>query len=332
MSADHLIINDQAIPRGEARTVHLHLAKMYDTTELAMPVRVIRGLETGPTIFVSGAIHGDEIVGPEVIRRLLMSPKLKQIRGTLIAVPIVNVFGYNARSRFLPDGRDLNRVFPGSRRGSLAARIASRFMAEIVAKADLGIDIHSAPQHRFNLPQIRANLDDAETLRLAKNFGTPVLLNSKLRDGSMREAADKAGIRLLLFEGGEGLRHDNQVIKLALRGIWRTMVELNMLPRTVVKKGRSKPFVARGSHWIRSPQSGSLRTLKSLGAFVSEGTKLATINDAMGTSRIVVRARSAGIIIGESRLPLVNKGDALFHIATIRPQLAAQFEDQTAIW
>jgi hypothetical protein len=306
---------------GETKSFYLELARLYDFTELAMPVRVVRGRQAGPTMFVSGAIHGDEIIGPEIIRRLISDRRLKQLQGTLIAVPIVNVFGYNQRSRYLPDRRDLNRSFPGSPNGSLTARVAHLFFEKIVRHCDYGIDLHSGSQHRSNLPQIRACLDHAETQRLARAFGVPVILNAKLRDGSLREAAEDIGIPVLLFEGGEGLRYEEGIVRQGLEGVFSVMAATGMVPddhsrQHQRRQHRHPAYIAKSSYWVRAPESGALRYYRRLGAKVPKAARLGMISDVFGQHRVSVRAPSSGIIIGRNNLPLVNQGDALFHVAT----------------
>lgn len=319
---DGFTIGEEEVKRGETKTIYLSLARLFDFTELKMPVRIIRGKLPGPTLFVSGGIHGDEVIGPEIVRRLLHNRRLKDIKGTLIAVPIVNVFGYNTMSRYLPDRRDLNRSFPGSKNGSLAARIANIFVEEILKKCDVGIDLHSGSYHRTNLPQIRANLDDQETERLAKAFEAPVILNSQLRDGSLRETANELGVKMLLFEAGEGLRIDESMIRLATKGILQVMESIGMLKRKTAREPKPSQ-IAKSSYWLRAPQSGSFRVIKNIGTLVQDGTRLALITDSFGENRISVFSKSQGIVIGQNRLPVVNKGDALFHIAT--------FEDFDAV-
>ena len=182
--SDLFAIGGKSIPRRSRALIELPLPPLYTHTPLKLPVHILRGAKDGPRLFVSAALHGDELNGTEIIRRLLKQPGLKRLRGTLVAVPIVNIYGLLNHSRYLPDRRDLNRSFPGSSKGSLAARLANLFMTEIVDKCTHGIDLHTGAIHRSNLPQIRANLDDPETARLAESFGVPVLLNSNTRDGS----------------------------------------------------------------------------------------------------------------------------------------------------
>jgi hypothetical protein len=314
-----LFIGGVSIPPGKRKQIELPVAKLFDYTEMRIPVEVIRGKEDGPTLFISAAIHGDEINGVEVIKRLLARKKtLARIKGTLIAVPIVNVFGFNNNVRYLPDRRDLNRCFPGSDTGSLAGQIAHIFMNEIVSKSTHGIDLHTAAINRDNLSQIRASLGSKETERLAMAFGVPVVINSDIRDGSLRQAAADKGIPMLLFEGGQALRYEEKIIKSALRGILSVMQSIGMIEgKAVSKKKREKEvFIAKSSHWIRAPHSGSLRAKKQIGSRVRKDELLGVLSNPFGRERIEVRAKKTGIIIGIATLPLVNNGDALFHIAT----------------
>jgi len=309
-------LGGEPVPSGTRRLIELQLPPLYINTPLTLPVHVLRGAKDGPCLFVSAGLHGDELNGTEIIRRLLKQPALKRLRGTLVAVPIVNVYGLIHHSRYLPDRRDLNRSFPGSERGSLAARIAHLFMTEIVQKCTHGIDLHTGAIHRTNLPQIRANLDDPETSKLAESFGVPVLLNSNLRDGSLREAAAEQGIPMLLYEAGEALRFDEVSIRAGVKGIIRVMRGLDMLPKSRARRQQtSEPFVARSSIWVRASASGLFRKVGTLGARVKRGELLGLIDDPVGGEEFQVTASATGIIIGCSQIPLVHEGEALFHIA-----------------
>ena len=308
-------INGVRIAPGERRTINLPIAKLYTHTSLAMPVQVLHGRQPGPQLFVSAAIHGDEINGVEVIRRLLRLPILERLRGTLVAIPIVNVHGFLDRSRYLPDRRDLNRSFPGSEQGSLASRIAHLFMSEIVARCQYGVDLHTGAIHRTNLPQIRANLDDEQTLHLAQAFAAPVLINANLRDGSLRQAALEQGVRMLLYEAGEALRFDEASIRGGVSGLLYVLRALRMLPRPLLRRKPLTPVVARSSSWVRAPESGVLRALVRLGARVERGDLLGVIADAFGEHEVPVVAPADGIIVGRTQLPLVHEGEALFHLA-----------------
>lgn len=318
-----ICINGVEIAAGKRLTVDMPVAKLYTHTSLAMPVHVVNGRQDGPRLFISGAIHGDELNGVEIIRRLLKLPVLKRLRGALIAIPIVNVHGFLERSRYLPDRRDLNRSFPGHESGSLASRVSHLFMEEIVAKCTHGIDLHTGGLHRDNLPQVRANLDDPETLKLAEAFGAPVLINANLRDGSLRQAAAEQGMPMLLYEAGEALRFDELSIRAGVNGIVEVMRVLGMLPPSRKKRQCLVPVVARASAWVRAPESGILRAMVSLGTQVEKNTLLGVVADPFGEQELEVRSPYKGIIVGRTNLPLVHEGEALFHIARFQKLDAA---------
>ena len=313
-------INRQKVLPGEERVVYLETARLFDFTEMKIPIKVIRGEVEGPTLFVSAGIHGNEINGVEIIKRLLQIKELKNIKGNLIAIPVVNVFGFNNQSRYLPDRRDLNRCFPGSKKGSLGSRLASLFMKEIVKKSQFGIDLHTGAIHRTNLPQIRAYIKDSNTKILAKAFGVPVIINSKLRDGSLRQAARDRGLPMLLYEAGEALRFDEGAIQRGLEGVLSVMREIDMLPKEVEEKNSSNQevFIALSSDWIRAPRSGILSINKCLGNRISEGSLLGYICDPLGVESEEIRSDREGIVIGHVTMPLVNRGDALFHVAQFK--------------
>lgn len=314
-----ITIHDVTVNPGESAVIDLPIAKLYTQSDVSIPVQVICGKRAGPKLFISAAIHGDELNGVEIVRRLFKHKELKKLSGTLIVIPIVNVFGIIQHSRYLPDRRDLNRSFPGSSSGSLAGRLAHIFLQQIVRQCDYGIDLHTGAIHRSNLPQIRANLDDPETKQLADAFSAPVVLNSNLRDGSLREAAAEHDVKVLLYEAGEALRFDELSIRAGVRGIIRVMRFLTMLPKR--KAGATKPvepFLARSSSWERAPASGILRSVAPLGARVTKGDLLGVISDPcdlLDPLEHEVTANYTGIIIGKTNIPLVNAGDALFHIA-----------------
>ena len=312
------------IPPGTRRTVDLPVSVLSDHTPVNMSAHVIHGAEDGPTLFVSAAIHGDEVIGVEIARRLLRSRQFSRLRGTLIVVPIVNTFGFLNHSRYLPDRRDLNRCFPGSEGGSLASRLAHLFMTEIVARSDLGIDLHSAAIHRTNLPQIRVSPKAQETLAYADAFGAPVVIRSGLRDGSLRKEAQKAGVDILLYEAGEGLRFDEQSARVGVAGILRVMHALDMIPEDGVPLAEGVPVRAADSVWERAPAGGLLRAYKTIGEMVEPGDVLGIVADPFGEEERELTASQTGLIIGRANLPIVNEGDALFHIATVNSATAEQ--------
>lgn len=308
-------IGGQVVKPGERALVSLKIPSLFDCTELSIPVHVIRGKVKGPTVFVSAAVHGDEINGVEVCRKLLKKNYLKKIKGTLLVIPIVNVFGFNSAIRYLPDRRDLNRSFPGNKKGSLASRMAHIFMSEVVSKCDYGIDLHTGAIHRSNLPQVRISLKGSKIKDLAKCFGTKVILDSKLRDGSLREAAYESGTPVLLFEGGQALRFERPVIEMALKGISSVLSKLEMIPE-VKRKKVIDPLIAKSSTWLRAKRSGVFSSSKKLGDHVSKGEIVGRISDLSSDTSYTLKSKYDGLIIGMSLLPLVNEGDALFNVAT----------------
>ncbi|MDH3713013.1 MAG: succinylglutamate desuccinylase/aspartoacylase family protein [Gammaproteobacteria bacterium] len=310
-----LTINGTTIRPGQRLTLDIPLPQLYTHTPMTMPAHVVCGKRDGPRLFVCAALHGDELNGVEIIRRVLQLRALQRLRGTLVAIPMVNVYGVIHHSRYLPDRRDLNRSFPGSERGSLASRLAELFMSEIVANCTHGIDLHTGAGHRANLPQVRGNLEDAQTASLAKLFGVPVLINSRIRDGSLREAAAECGIPMLVYEAGEALRFDELSIRPGVQGIVNVMRALGMLQRSRRKTPPREPFIANSSSWVRAPQSGILRTVVGLGARVSPQDHLGVVADPFGEEESEVRAQSGGIVIGRTNLPLVHEGEAVYHIA-----------------
>lgn len=318
MPGDSITIGGISIAPGKRRGLSLPAGILHTHVPVEMPVWVINGRRAGPRLFISAAIHGDELNGIEIIRRIRARP-LTDLRGTLLLVPVVNVFGLLHHARYLPDRRDLNRSFPGSERGSLAARLAHLFMSEIVARCTHGIDLHTGSVHRSNLPQIRAQLDDPATRALALAFGAPVVLDSRLRDGSLREAAAGKGIPTLIYEAGEALRFDEMSIRLGVAGIVEVMRQLGMLRGKARQRTRhAKPVIAESSHWVRAPEGGILRSAVTLGQRVSAGELLGLVSDPFGERDVAVNAAHAGIVIGRNSLPLVNEGDALFHVARVR--------------
>lgn len=320
-----LTIGGETVYPGERRQILLTAPKLYDFTDMKIPVAVIRGKEDGPTLFISAAIHGDEINGVDIVRRLLRHKALKQLCGTLITIPIVNVFGFNDKSRYLPDRRDLNRSFPGEEHGSLASQIAYIFRTEIVEKCTHGIDLHTGAIHRRNLPQIRADLSHPENLKLAKAFATPVILNASVRDGSLREMVKEKQIPMLLYEAGTALRFESKASKIGVDGILNVMRTIGMLPDAPKTKPQ-EVFIAKSSHWVRAPISGIFLARKKLGERVAKADVIGLITNPFGDHEYAILSPYEGVIIGNSLLPLANEGDALFHVATFEDANAVQDE------
>ncbi len=309
---------------GTRQTIDLPVSTMSDHTPVNMSVHVIHGKRAGPVMFVSAGIHGDEVIGVEIVRRLLRAENLASLRGTLLVVPIVNAFGFHNRSRYLPDRRDLNRCFPGSAKGSLASRMAQIFLDEVVSRCEFGIDLHSAAIHRTNLPQIRISPDTPSILARAESFGAPVILTSSLREGSLRGAARELGVDVLLYEAGEGLRFDEMSVRAGVAGILRVMRDMGALPAKGISKARTMPILCSASKWVRSPAGGLLRMFKETGEVVAEGDLLAAVCDPFGEEELEIVADFPGMIIGRAVMPVVNEGDAVYHIARVSSPIRAE--------
>ncbi len=322
-------IGGVSIAAGSRATVNLPISVLFDHTPMTLTVQVVHGREPGPVLLVCAAVHGDEINGVEVIRRLLRMTSLGKLRGTLVAVPVVNTFGFLNQTRYLPDRRDLNRSFPGSPRGSLTSQLAYLFNTEVVAKCTHGIDLHTGAIHRTNFPQIRAVLTDPAVRRMAQAFGVPLLLNAKLRPGSLRGVGGDYGIPFLVYEAGEALRYDGTSIRAGFRGIVNVMRHLDMLPpprreerrADLLDRQASVPpkaqVIAQWSTWVRAPAGGLLRDPVRLGALVEPGTRLGVVADPLGNAEARIISTVSGIVIGKTNLPVVNQGDGLFNIAQV---------------
>jgi predicted deacylase len=320
-----IVIGGTEVAPGERATIDLPLARVFSHLDLNMVVQVVRGRRSGPTLCVAAGIHGDEINGVEIVRRLLRQKSLARMRGTLIAVPVVNVFGFIQQTRYLPDRRDLNRSFPGSERGSLAARLAHLFMNEVIAHCDYCIDLHTAAVHRTNLPQIRATLNgNEEVTRLARAFGAPVIIDSKVREGSLREATLARGIPLILYEAGEALRIDDIAVRAGVRGTLSVMREIGMLAKSSGRRKRHPPTIAIDSSWVRATGSGMLQSNVKLGAHVREGDLLGRLMNPYGEGEFRIVSDVEGIVIGMTQIPLLNEGDAAFHVAEVKRPTAVE--------
>ncbi len=317
-------IGGETISPGTRRTIDLPVSSLSDHTPVNMSAHVVHGKTEGPVFFVSAGVHGDEVIGIEIVRRLLKSPALRGLRGTLIVVPIVNSFGFINRSRYLPDRRDLNRSFPGSEGGSLAARLAHLFLKEIVSRSDVGIDLHSAAIHRINYPQIRVPPGDDVARRMADIFGAPIIMESPIRQGSLRRSAKELGKTVLLFEAGEGLRFDEVSVRAGQAGILRVMNSLDMISGRGVARAKAAPQFCPSSKWLRSPMGGLFRSLKAGGDPVRKDDVLGLVSDPFGEQDTEIIAPFDGIIVGRAVLPVVNEGDAVFHLARVQSLKTAE--------
>jgi uncharacterized protein len=310
-------IAGESVAPGTARDVAFAITTMATGTASSLALRVLHGARPGPAVFVSAAIHGDEIIGTAVIQRLAQMLNPATLAGTVLLVPVANIFGFITHSRYLPDRRDLNRSFPGSAGGSLAGQLAHVFYREVVGRCSLGIDIHSAAIHRYNLPQIRIAAGNRKLVELAMAFGAPVIIESPLREGSLRDLAQRQGVDMLLMEAGEALRFDRLSIETGVEGVTRVLAHMGMIEADDGLSAVGIPARANRSVWVRAPRGGVAQMVRESGAPVRKGDVLARVGGLFGEETQEMASPLDGIIIGHATLPVVHQGDALFHIAAI---------------
>ena len=304
------------IAPGQRLQFELQAAQLFTHTPLDMSVEVIHGRRDGPVLLVCAAIHGDELNGVEIIRRLRQLPALRSLRGTLILVPVVNLHGFINKSRYLPDRRDLNRCFPGNPKGSLGSRLADLFFDAIVRQSTHVIDLHTAAIHRDNFPQIRADMSNPQVAEMALGFSIPIIINAGLIENSLRAEAGAIGVPVITYEAGEALRLCERDIVAGVRGIVQTMRRLGMLPAGRGRKKAAQPHIANATRWFRAPGDGMFRPLVSLGDSVAEDAALGMITSPFTGEETLLTSTVEGIVVGINNLPLVHAGEALCHIAT----------------
>ncbi len=308
-------INGEKIERGEDKQLYLRIAKLPTQTNIDLPVRVIRSEKPGPVLLLSGGLHGDEINGIEIVRRMLVKGLAVPDRGSIIAIPLMNIYGFIQNVRGVPDGKDINRSFPGSKSGSLAKLVAYTIMKEIIPMINYGLDFHTGGSSRANLPQIRCVLGDQKNMELAKAFAPPVILHSPLIDQSFRKAAAKKKKQILVYETGESMRFDEKGIQIGIDGTLRVMKHLGMIDRDPPKY-EGKTEIYSGSLWARAPLAGLFTPKVQLGDRIKKRQLLGGITDPFGIDSEKVKSRHDGRVIGINYLPIVHKGDAIMHIAT----------------
>ncbi|MGB3182467.1 MAG: succinylglutamate desuccinylase/aspartoacylase family protein [Cyclobacteriaceae bacterium] len=308
-----ITIYDQKVKPGQSVQIDIPIARLPSHTLIDLPVYVYRSAKPGPSLLLSAGIHGDEINGIEIIRRLISRDLIFPEAGMIIALPLVNIYGFLHHSRTLPDGRDLNRCFPGSQKGSLARQIAYIIMNEIIPHIDYGVDFHTGGARISNFPQIRATLNDEKSKELGLAFGAPLLINSGLIDKSFRKAVHKAGKTILVYEGGESLRIDELSIDMGIDGALRIMHHLGMRSQAPVK---TKTAVIKSSSWLRARISGIFHSKVEYGDSVKKNQVVARITDPYGSTIHSVKAPFDGIVIGINNMPVINAGNALMHIGS----------------
>jgi hypothetical protein len=309
-----IIILGQEILPGKRTELNLDVAKLHTTTPILVPVIVERAKIDGPTVLLMAGLHGDEVNGVEIIRRIIRKGFNKPVSGTIICLPVFNIFGFLNLKRELPDGRDLNRSFPGSQKGSLASQFAYHFMKEITPHVDYVFDFHTGAAQRNNVPQIRCVYKDEISVELAKIFNPPFVLNSTLIPKTIRESLSKKGKKMLLFEGGKANDLQESVIEEGINGVKRILAHLEMRTFKIdISKGR-EPIFLQTSKWLRAPNSGMFRPLVENGAKVEKGDVLGVVTDPYGKFEMTIKCKVAGHVICSNESPIVYKGDAIFHI------------------
>ena len=310
---EHIHINDQLIKPGENKVINLQIARLVSRTEIDLPIHVYRSKKPGPVILLSGGLHGDEVNGIEIIRRIIQSKILSKLKcGSVIAIPVMNIYGFLNFSRQVPDGKDINRFFPGNKKGSLASRVAYNLTKSVLEEIDFGIDFHTGGANRTNFPQIRYAPGDQKAKELADIFNAPISLASKMIDKSIRNEVFKMGKSMIVYEAGESMRFDEIAISEGINGALKVLNHFGMLNE---ETRENKCFEFQESKWIRARNSGMVVLQKESGEFVRKGDVLAIITDPFADFKTKIKAKQDGFIIGHNNTPLVNQGDALFHIA-----------------
>ena len=332
MTREPLAFAGTPVALGETAELRLKVAEFYTTEPVTVPVTVVRGAP-GPTLFVTATVHGDELNGVGILRSLLNDTDFSALKGTLIAVPVVNVPGFLNQDRRLPDRRDLNRSFPGSRRGSLTARLADTLFREVIRQSDFGIDLHTGGGERTNYPQIRADLGNPGAAELSSAFGCPLIVDGAGPEGSLRRVAVAAGVPTIVYEAGSARRLERPFIEVGIAGVLNVLRHLKMMPGEPV----APPLSLRidRTHWIRAQTGGILDLKVALGQPLRRGQAISLNTNPFGRERSQLKAPHAGIVLGLTQLPLVHPGDAICHVARLAPQeLEAwrQYWAQGPVW
>ncbi len=312
-----LTILGEEIPPGGKKTVNFNMAKLYTTTSVEVPIVIHRSKKPGPCILITAGIHGDELSGVEIVRQIIAKKINRPARGTIVCIPVLNVFGFLNMTRAFPDGRDLNRMFPGTKNGSLASRFAYHFVNKILPIADFCLDFHTGGASRFNAAQIRVDQDDAELVKYAKIFNAPFIFYSKNISKSYRATCSRLDKPILLFEGGKSQVSDKQIAREGVFGTMRILNHFGMLKNDFdIPKSNPNTVLIKNSTWIRAKYSGLLHLKSSCGSLVEKGQIIATITDPYGSFSHQVKSPNSGYLINVNEASLVYQGDAIFHIST----------------
>lgn len=310
-----------AVPLGSGLDLNLTVGESYSGMDVRIPIHIRRGQEPGPTVFITAALHGDEINGTGTIRELIQDESLVIRRGALLLAPVLNLLGFDRHSRYLPDRRDLNRSFPGSSQGSLASRMARTIFDEIISRCDFGIDLHTASVRRTNYPNVRADLESPEVVRIAEAFGCELLLDGKGPRGSLRREATRAGCPTIVFEGGEVSKVEPRIVESAIRGVKNVLSHLEMTDDAPASPDYQLKIVK--TKWVRADRGGFLQFHVKPGEIIEEGQPIATNTTLLGREQRVLHSPFAGVVIGMTTLPATSPGEPICHIGQLPPDLTA---------
>lgn len=306
------LLNIDRIQPGSSDSFEIEIARLPTHTAIELPIFVFRGKEKGPTLMLTAGLHGDEINGIEILRRMIFRKQLQPDHGTIIAIPVVNVFGFIHSSRRLPEGKDLNRSFPGSTKGSLSSRVANVLMTRILPLCEGIVDLHTGGGSKYNIPQIRCNFADPASMALARAFGAIALVHSRPPDGSFRKEVGKKGVACITFEGGESMRLDQDAIEAGISGVRRILVSKGLCDGPLTPAPETPEYAQ--TTWIRAPHTGIASLHVKPGEVVKRAQKLGTIADPFGEREIPIRSRAAGLVIGINYRCVVHRGEALFNL------------------
>jgi len=324
MTKEAFEIGGEAVALGESKDIRLEISETYTGDKTCVPIRVIRSRIPGPVLLVTAAIHGDEINGTGIIHDFLFGEQVKLLKGTLVLVPVVNVFGFETHERYLPDRRDLNRYFPGSQNGSLASRIGHILSTELVDKCDFCIDLHTAAFQRTNYPNVRADLSNPDAKRLATAFGCALVIDGKGPIGSFRRASTKRGCPTIILEAGEPWKIEPNVLKIGLQGIKNVLRDLEMTDGKI----RLPPYQVfiRKTTWLRATVGGILKFHVSPGDFIEEGDSIATNYSILGAEQHILKSTTSGIVLSMATMPAVKPGEPVCHVAIVSQRRLARFQ------
>lgn len=305
----------EEIPAGESRDVTLTVSESYSSMTVQIQIQIRRAIEKGPVVFVTAALHGDEINGTGAVRQLIQDEDFNLLRGAVILVPVLNILAFDRHNRYLPDRRDLNRSFPGSETGSLASRMAKTIFDEIVSRCDYGIDLHTASVRRTNYPNIRGDFTNPDVRWLAESFGSEIIINSKGPKGSFRREACIDGCPTIIMEGGEVWKVEPGIVETAVRGIKNVFRELKMI-NGPVKKPKYQVVIQK-SKWIRAEHGGFLDFHVKPGDIIEKDRPLATNTTILGHDQNTIFSPFNAVVIGMTSLPAISPGEPICNLGKL---------------